>query len=89
MGPMLIEWVHRAGESEVGEAHGPLLVRTAEWLRLAAHLADLPNLSFYDGSSAAGVAVLQVPLVSADRRLLAAGLGESARDAVHPLRLHP
>jgi predicted nucleic acid-binding protein len=68
---------------------GPPLVVTAEWLRLASRLADLHNLSFYDGSWAAAAAALKVPLVTADRRLLAAGLGESATDTVHRLRLLP
>jgi predicted nucleic acid-binding protein len=60
---------------------------TPEWLRLAAVLGDRHNLSFYDGSWAAAADALKVCLVSADRRLLAAGLGESATDTVRRLRL--
>lgn len=50
---------------------------TQRWLHDAAVLAETHALSFYDASWAATVAALDVPLVSADRRLLAAGLAES------------
>jgi predicted nucleic acid-binding protein len=50
---------------------------TQRWLRDAAVLAETHALSFYDASWAAAAAALDVPLVSADRRLLAAGLAVS------------
>jgi predicted nucleic acid-binding protein len=56
-------------------------------MRQAAVLADRHKRSFYDGSWAAAAEALKVALVSSDRRLLAAGLGESATDTVGRLRL--
>jgi predicted nucleic acid-binding protein len=56
-------------------------------MRQAAVLADRHKRSFYDGSWAAAAEALKVALVSPDRRLLAAGLGESATDTVGRLRL--
>ena len=55
---------------------GPPITLTQGWLRDAAVLAQQHLLSFYDASWAATAAALGVPLVSADRRLLAAGLAE-------------
>lgn len=60
---------------------------TADWLRHAAALAHDHGLSFYDASWAATADKLNMPLVSADRQLLAAGLAESPSDAVARLRL--
>ncbi len=57
---------------------GPPLIMTPSWLRRAATLAELHTLSFYDASWAATASELGVPLVSADHRLLDAGLAESA-----------
>jgi predicted nucleic acid-binding protein len=65
---------------------GPPIVMAQDWLRDAAGLAEMHLLSFYDAGWAATAAGLGVPLVSADRRLLAAGLAESPT-AVSP-RLH-
>jgi predicted nucleic acid-binding protein len=56
---------------------GPPIVMAQDWLRDAAVLAEMHLLSFYDAGWAATAAGLGVPLVSADRRLLAAGLAES------------
>ena len=56
---------------------GPPLVMAPAWLRPAATLAHVHALSFYDASWAATAVELGIPLVSADRRLLAAGLAES------------
>lgn len=53
---------------------GPPITMTQEWLRDAAELVEKHTLSFYDASWAATAAALGVPLVSADHRLLAAGL---------------
>jgi predicted nucleic acid-binding protein len=56
---------------------GPPITMTQSWLRDAAILAETYSLSFYDASWAATAAGLRLPLVSADRRLLAAGLAET------------
>ena len=53
---------------------GAPITMTQSWLRDAAVLAQTHTLSFYDASWAATAAALRIPLVSADRRLLAAGL---------------
>lgn len=67
---------------------GPPLVMTADWLRHAAALAHTHTLSFYDASWAATAAELRMPLVSADRQLLAAGLAESPSTIVARLKMH-
>lgn len=56
---------------------GPPLTMSQSWLREAAVLAERHALSFYDASWAATAAALHIPLVSADRQLLAAGLAQS------------
>ena len=66
---------------------GAPLTMTADWFRLAANLAGEHRLSFYDASWAAAADALEIPLVSADGRLLAAGLAESPNDIAHRLRL--
>jgi predicted nucleic acid-binding protein len=68
---------------------GPPLVMTQGWLRDAAALAEEHTLSFYDASWAATAAALAIPLVSADRRLLVAGLAESPSDIAARLNLAP
>jgi predicted nucleic acid-binding protein len=68
---------------------GPPLVADAVILRRATHLAEQHGLSFYDGSWAAAAQELRVPLVTADRRLLAAGLAESPAEIANRLRLAP
>ena len=66
---------------------GPPLVMTSVWLRRAAELAHIHSLSFYDASWAAAAAELGIPLISADRRLLGAGLAESASEITNRLKL--
>lgn len=66
---------------------GSPLVMTPLWLRRAAMLADAHTLSFYDASWVAAATELGIPLISADRRLLAAGLAESPREITTRLRL--
>jgi len=66
---------------------GPPLVMAASWLRHAAALAHTHTLSFYDASWAATALELDIPLVSADRRLLAAGLAETPTDVTTRLKL--
>lgn len=66
---------------------GPPLVMAAEWLRPAATLAERHALSFYDASWAATASALGMPLVSADHRLLGAGLAELPSQVVNRLKL--
>lgn len=73
---------------DLGTILGPPLVMTADWLRHAAALAHTHTLSFYDASWAATAAELRMPLVSADRQLLAAGLAESPSTIVARLKMH-
>jgi len=66
---------------------GPPLVMTAPWLRQAAELAYTHTLSFYDAAWAAAAQALAIPLVSADRQLLAAGLAQTPADIATRLKL--
>ena len=66
---------------------GPPLVMTSAWLRRAASLAHTHALSFYDASWAAAADEMGIPLISADRRLLAANLAESATEITSRLDL--
>jgi predicted nucleic acid-binding protein len=66
---------------------GPPLVMTAPWLRQAAELAHAHALSFYDAAWAAAAQQLAIPLVSADRLLLAAGLAQTPTDIATRLTL--
>jgi predicted nucleic acid-binding protein len=66
---------------------GPPLVMTPAWLRRAAKLAHIHSLSFYDASWAATAAELGMPLISADRQLLSAGLAESPGEITTRLKL--
>lgn len=68
---------------------GPPIVMAQGWLHDAAALAEEHTLSFYDASWAAAAAALDIPLVSADRRLLAAGLAEPPSDTAARLKLAP
>jgi predicted nucleic acid-binding protein len=92
---VLIKWFHSEGEAELAEArtlraaHLAGDVMTAEWLRDAASMAHDHRLSFYDAAWAASANGLGIPLVSADRQLLSAGLAETATDVVRRLGLSP
>jgi predicted nucleic acid-binding protein len=66
---------------------GTPIVSTPEWLRRAAALSSSHKLTFYDAAWAAAAQSLDIPLVSADRQLLTAGLAESATSAVDRLDL--
>lgn len=68
---------------------GPPLVMTAAWLRRAAALAQDHALSFSAASWAATASELGMPLVSADRSLIEAGLAESPSEIVTRLKLVP
>lgn len=66
---------------------GPPLLMSYGWFRSAARLAEKHGLSFYEASWAATAAELQITLVSADRRLLTAGLAETASGVCSRLNL--
>ena len=66
---------------------GPPLAMTQAWLRDAAALTERHSLSFYDASWAAAAAGLGVSLVSADRRLVAAGFAENPSSVATRLKL--
>ena len=66
---------------------GPALVMTPSGTRRAAMLADTHTLSFYDASWAAAAHELGIPMVSADQRLLAAGLAQSPSEMTTRLQL--
>lgn len=66
---------------------GPPLVMTGQGPRRAADLAHTHSLTFYDASWAATAIELDLPLISADRELLVAGLAESPSQVVDRLRL--
>ena len=72
---------------DLGTILAPSLVMTAPWFRRAAELAHTHALSFYDAAWAAAAHELAVPLVSADRKLLAAGLAQTPTDIASRLSL--
>lgn len=59
---------------------GPGLVLAPPWRRDAASLAVEHRLSFYDAAFAAAARALDAPLLSADHKLIAAGLAEPVMD---------
>jgi predicted nucleic acid-binding protein len=68
---------------------GPPLAMAAEWFRRAAAIGDTHGLTFNDAAWVATAEALGVSLVSADTRLLAAGLAESPAGVAERLRLVP
>jgi predicted nucleic acid-binding protein len=66
---------------------GPPYILAAAWRRDAAELAQKYQLTFYDAAFAAAARGLRLSLLSADRRLLAAGLAETVTDWVNRMRL--
>ena len=68
---------------------GAPLSMTAAWFRKAAAIGSSHGLTFYDAAWAAAADALGVSLVSADRRLLGAGLAESPPATAERLRLAP
>ncbi len=66
---------------------GTPLSLTTDILRTAAHLAGDHGLTFYDAAWAAAAAGFGVPLISADRQILDAGLAESLTAVVTRLGL--
>ncbi|MHB1582368.1 MAG: type II toxin-antitoxin system VapC family toxin [Acidimicrobiales bacterium] len=68
---------------------GSPLAASPDWLRQAAVLGAANGLTFYDACWAAAAQALGITLVSADVRLLDAGLAESPGAAAGRLRLPP
>jgi hypothetical protein len=66
---------------------GPPLMMKAAWFRRAAELAHTSALSFYGAAWVAAARELAVPLISADRELLAAGLAQTPTDIAVRLSL--
>lgn len=66
---------------------GSPLGLTLDWLSQAAFLAETHGLTFYDAAWAASARGLGMSLVSADSKLLEAGLAESPTAAARRLRL--
>lgn len=66
---------------------GPSVPLESVWLRDALALAEVHGLSGYDAHWAAAARHLNIPLVSADRQLLEAGLAESPTSAATRLEL--
>ena len=66
---------------------GPPLIMAAGWLRGATVLAAAHRLTFYDAAWAATAKALRIPLISADRELLAAGRAETPAAMIGRLRL--
>lgn len=85
-----LRWTAADAADQLDDLHAILglpLVMTPHWLRRAATLSHVHALSFYDASWAAAAVELGMPLISADRRLLAAGLAESPTQITTRLRL--
>ncbi len=68
---------------------GAPLALGLDWHRRAAVVGHRHGLTFYDAAWAAAAEALGVSLVSADDRLLGAGLAESPADVARRLRLPP
>jgi predicted nucleic acid-binding protein len=66
---------------------GAPLVTAPGWLRDAAVLGEAHQLTYYDAAWAASARGLGIPLVSADDKLIGAGLAESPAATAHRLRL--
>ncbi|MDP9117439.1 MAG: type II toxin-antitoxin system VapC family toxin [Actinomycetota bacterium] len=68
---------------------GPPITMAQSWLRDAAVLSQTHTLSFYDATWAAAAAALGIPLISADRQLIATGLAETPSAVAARLKLAP
>lgn len=85
-----LHWNSTDAADQLDDLHailGPALVMTSSGARQAATLAEIHALSFYDASWAAAARELGIPLVSADRRLLATGLAQSPGEMTTRLQL--
>lgn len=65
---------------------GPPVALEPAWRREAAELGAAHGLTYYDAAYAAAARGLQAPLVTADRKLLASGLAESATEFCQRMR---
>jgi predicted nucleic acid-binding protein len=74
---VLVKWFHSENETEIAEARAIRDAHREE--RLTAYILDL---SLYDASFAAAARALRVPLVCADKKLVTAGLGQTATQFV-------
>lgn len=66
---------------------GAPIAMAGSWFRGAALIGESHGLTYYDACWAAAARALGIPLVSADTRLVAAGLAESPRSAATRLAL--
>lgn len=66
---------------------GPPIATVSAWLRDAATLGAAHTLTFYDAVWAATARALHVPLVSADTRLVSAGLALPPHELIRQLSL--
>lgn len=85
-----LRWTGADVADQLDDLHtilGPPLVMASVWLRSAASLAHTHALSFYDANWAAAAGEMGIPLISADRRLLAADLAESPTEITSRLKL--
>jgi len=95
MGNLLLRSLHWSGPDVADQLDdlivicGSPLAVAASWLRQAAVLGAAHGLTFYDACWAATARALGISLVSADVRLLDAGLAEPPQAAVERLRLAP
>jgi predicted nucleic acid-binding protein len=83
LGNVLLRSLRRPAQEVAGRLDdllflcGPVITLEPGWRRDAAGLAQVHGLTFYDAAFAAAARGLDVPLLSADRQLLASGLAES------------
>lgn len=95
MGNVLLRGLHWNGSDVADQLDdlvvicGSPLAMAASWFRHAALLGAEHELTYYDACWAAAAQALDVSLVSADARLLGAGLAESPRAVAQRLRLVP
>jgi len=75
--------------AELADMLGPLVPVSAAWTGVAARLGEALQLSFYDACWAAAARHLRLPLISADRQLLEAGLAEPVTEVATRLGLMP
>ena len=68
---------------------GTPLNMTMGWLHEAAELGERFGLTYYDAAWGAAAKSLSIPLVSADKQLLATGLAQSPTDIARRLGLFP
>lgn len=95
MGNILLRGLHWGGTDVADQLEdlvlicGAPLAMAPAWFREAAVIGSAHALTFYDACWAAAAKALGVSLVSADVRLLNAGLAESPRAVTQRLRLTP